>query len=164
MNNVAMAQAVQRAVKPKFRGHKVLKSKVKMHYPANLEREYVRIINAYMELLNQLLTKYFTKLRKSTNADSADMRYDSGVSETEIEEAFLELNKEWVSNAERFGLRKKLTKLSELTHTLSVSEWKRVVKKTLGIDIMSDYYKSEFFTDKLKEWATLNVDLIKSIP
>lgn len=165
MNNIAMAQAVQRAVKPKFRGHTVLKSKVKTHYPANLEREYVRIVNAYMGILEDLLTRLFKKLHKSANADSTDIRLDdSGVTEEMIEEAFLDLQKKWLGKTQTFGLQKKLTELSELTEKLSISQWKRVVKKTLGIDIMGDYYKGDFFRDTLKLWAQTNVNLITSIP
>ena len=78
MNDIARAQALQRAVKPKFRGHTTLKTKVVTHYPENLEREYVRITNTYMTLLNKTLAKYLPTIREAITAERESMRRDAG--------------------------------------------------------------------------------------
>ena len=52
MNNAAMASAVQKVAKPKFKSRTALRSKDTTHYPEHLSREYMRIANAYMTLLN----------------------------------------------------------------------------------------------------------------
>ena len=41
---------------------------------------------------------------------------------------------------------------------------KKVVKSTLGIDLLDDYYLGEFYRQQLQVWVADNVSLIKSIP
>jgi len=166
MNNVAMAQAVQRAAKPKFRGHTVLKSKVVTHFPDNLAREYERITNAYMALLNKTLAEHLPTIRRAIDAEREGMRRDDifdilGITKAIFDRILREFERKAVTF---FGLDKKIENLANLTQKLSTREWKRVVHKTLGIDIMEDYYKGEFFRNNLKLWVQKNVDLITSIP
>ena len=77
MNNIALAQAVQKAAKPKFRGHTVLKSKVTTHFPENLAREYMRITNTYMTLLNKTLADHLPAIRKAIDAEREGMKLDA---------------------------------------------------------------------------------------
>ncbi len=167
MNDKARQQAVQETAKSKFRGKKTLKSKVAIQYKENLEREYRRLTNAYMELLRDTLTKYLPVIKKAANEakrlDTA-LHTDAIDLETVIRDTFRAMNIELDSKTEKFLLRSKLEKLSNLTRKLTVKEWKRVVSKTLGIDITDDYYLGEFYRESLKRWTDTNVDLIKSIP
>lgn len=63
-----------------------------------------------------------------------------------------------------FGLRRKLESLAHLTRKLTVKEWKKAIKATLGIDIREDYYLGDFYVEQLKKWVEENVGLISSIP
>ena len=74
------------------------------------------------------------------------------------------MNVELEEKTERFLLRSQLERLANLTRKLTVREWKRVVSKTLGIDLADDKYLGDFYKKALKEWTKTNVDLIKSIP
>ena len=165
MNNAAMAQAVQAAAKPKFHGHATLKSKVSLHFPENLTREYVRITNAYMALLNKELAANLPVIRQAIDADREAMRQDDshGIAAI-IAQTFMRIQKSFEIKAASFGLEKKIANLAKLTRKLTIREWKRVVHKTLGINIMEDYYTGEFFREAMKLWAQANVDLIKTIP
>ena len=51
-----------------------------------------------------------------------------------------------------------------MAKNVSIREWKRAVKDTLGIDLLDDYYKGEFFEEAIRRWIAENVLLIKSIP
>ena len=51
-----------------------------------------------------------------------------------------------------------------MTKTTSLREWKRAVKETLGIDLMDDYYKGDFYEQALRMWVDSNVEKIKTIP
>lgn len=62
MNNLLLQQAVQTAAKPKFYGHQKLKSKVIPHYPANIEREYMRVSDSYMAILRKIMKKYLPEI------------------------------------------------------------------------------------------------------
>lgn len=164
MNNIAMAQAVQAAVKPKFRGHKVLKSKVVTYFPENLARDYERIAKAYMTLLNKSLAKHLPTIRRALDAERDGMRRDGNQEFNRyVRQTLLQIEQEFEKKAEIFGLERRLTNLANQSRKMSISEWKRVVHKTLGININDDYYRGEFYRNTLRQWTANNVNLISSI-
>ena len=165
MNNAAMSQAARKAAKPKFYGQTVKKSKVAAHFPEHLVREYARITNAYMALLNKALASHLPTIRRAIDAERDGMRHDdgSGISQL-IPQAFMRIFDDFQKRSEGFGIERRLANLAKLTRKLTVREWKRVVQKTLGIDVLDDYYMGEFFHNAMKIWAEGNVNLIKSIP
>ena len=63
MDTESMRQATREAVRKKFGRKRLLQSKVVPHYPANLEREYVRIANTYMELFKKTLAEHLPNIR-----------------------------------------------------------------------------------------------------
>ena len=161
-------QDIKAQLKKTFgRKHK-LESKVAIHYKENLEREYQRTTNAYMTLLKDTLNKYLPLIKSTlleANTDSQDgIRKDANNLPSTIRNIFKEMNVELEDKTERFLLRSQLEKLANLTRKLTIKEWKRVVSKTLGIDLTDDKYLGDFYKKALKEWTNTNVDLIKSIP
>ena len=161
-------QDIKAQLKKTFgRKHK-LESKVAIHYKENLEREYQRTTNAYMKLLKDTLNKYLPLIKSTlleANTDSQDgIRKDANNLPSTIRNIFKEMNVELEDKTERFLLRSQLERLANLTRKLTIREWKRVVSKTLGIDLTDDKYLGDFYKKALKEWTNTNVDLIKSIP
>lgn len=161
-------QDIKALVKKRFgRKHK-LESKVVLHYKENLEREYQRTTNAYMKLLSETLNKYLPLIKSTlqeANFDGIDgIRRDANNLPATIRDIFKRMGVELDEKADRFLLRNKLERLTHLTRKLTIREWKRVVSKTLGVDLTEDYYLGNFYKTALKEWTDLNVDLIKSIP
>lgn len=63
-----------------------------------------------------------------------------------------------------YGLDQKVEKIAQMTKDAAIREWRRVVKETLGIDLLDDYYKGEFYEEAIRRWISENVLLIKSIP
>ena len=203
MNKNLLAQAVRKAVKPKFGRRKYLKSKVVAHYPENMEREYARITNAYMTLLNKTLAEYLPKIRKAIDAKRAMLRLDEldpgevfaptdsatalniGIRfdaegdddddgsdnfdeianlEAYITELFMKIQREFEEKAIRFGLGKRLETLGKQALATTLQEWKRTVRRTLGINILEDYYKGEFYRHNLRLWTEQNTAKIKAVP
>lgn len=169
MNDAARREAVQATAKEKVGNKKKVKSKIVTHYKANLEREYRRLVNAYMQLLYDTLSQYLPDIQKAVNEVPQVHkceRYDSSTSDLlkAIQKTFDEMGAEFDSHSDSFGLRRKLEKLGNLTRKLTVKEWKKVVANTLGIDIADDYYLGEFYRTQMKQWTDTNVELIKSIP
>jgi len=165
VNNIAYAQAVQEAAKPKFRGRDNLTSKVVTHHPANIEREYIRITNTYMTLLNKTLAEHLPTIRRAIADEREGMRRDDARSVMEIiARTFMRIQVEFQKKSEAFELERKLTALSNQTRRYSVRQWRRVVQQTLGIDIMESYYTGEFYRETLTLWTQTNVNLIKTIP
>ena len=176
MNKNILAQAVQKAAKPKFRGRKYLKSKVAAHYPENMEREYARITNAYMTLLNKTLAEYLPKIRKAIDLKRASLRLDADADnsndsfdeivnlEAYVAEIFMRIRKEFEEEAIKYGLQDRLDKLGKQVLATTLQQWKRTVNRTLGINILEDYYKGEFYRYNLRLWTEQNVAKITSMP
>lgn len=63
-----------------------------------------------------------------------------------------------------FRVRDRLNTVANVNRKLTVKEWKKVIGKTLGINILEDYYDGEYFREALEKWVNENVDLIVTIP
>ena len=168
-----MDRAVQRAVQHRFRGRTIMLPRTKMHYPHNMERECARIAGAYMLLLKRALTEHLPALycimaRESMRHDSYDEQDKLPRSTRSISEAILDMlmrvQHDFESYAITFNLEGKLRRIATQASAWSVSQWRRIVHETLGIDILEDYYKGEFFRHILAQWVNRNVGLIKSVP
>ena len=176
----SMRQATREAVRKKFGRKRLLPSRVVPHYPANLEREYVRVMNAYMMLFKKTLAEHFPNIRflleqGGIRTDAADndrekltvqMRTGAEIAafDTAVELEIAKILNDFMEKQGLFDLRKRVDKLTNLTRKLTIREWKRVVKRTLGIDIMEDYYNGLRFQTLLDKWAAVNVGLIRTIP
>lgn len=165
MDEKLHGQAVQELVKKKFRGHDVLLAKYTPKYPISVEREYQRIANQYMRLFKECITEEITPLKEQLMRENGTFRED-GVSDvmTVLAQVLNKIGFRFKEKEEQYGLRLKLETLANLTRKLTIKEWKKAIGKTLGVDIMEDYYLGDFFKKQMDSWITENVDLIKSIP
>ncbi len=175
MNVQAMQEATRDAVKKKFHGKRYLVSRSPMKYPQHLERDYTRITNAYMGLLNDTLREYIPEIKallddyrdEAANADRPDAKGKNGdwqefsrMLRRVLERAEVDLKKKTAN----FDLVRRLNDLENRAHKYSIREWKRVVRQTLGINIFDDYYDGKFFRENTRQWVLQNVDLITTIP
>ena len=157
-------------IRKKFYGHDNLKSKYIPQIPQSAEREYIRVVNEYMRLLKQEIEKAIPEIKDSykVNRDSDikdGIRADSFTDlMLRINEIFVSIESKLVKKVSGYGLRKKLENLANLNRKLTVKEWKKAIRSTLGIDIREDYYLGDFYNEQLQDWAKQNVDLISTIP
>ena len=157
-------------IQKKFYGHDVLYSKYVPQIPQSADREYKRIVKAYMRLLKSELETTLPLLKdvykKNMDEMVAENRRADGFADIlmAVNTIFDQIKNNITKKKEEYGLVAKLTALSKLTHKLSVKEWKKAVKRTLGIDIREDYYNGDKIADLLEEWVSRNVELISTIP
>ncbi len=166
MNNTQHQEMVKAAVRPKFYGHKAIKAKTIPRYPITAEREFRRIAGAYMKLLNEELKK---KLPEMMSEYAKERHGDSRFDDSQDLDAKLRLLLQDVAAAlekriAEYGLDRKVEQIAKMTKNTSIREWKRAVKQTLGIDLLDDYYKGEFYDEVIRRWIAENVLKIKSIP
>lgn len=169
MNGTERRQAVRDAVKSKFKGKASIKSKVKPHYKENLEREYKRIIDAYYAILLNVLQSTVSDLFAAPmplQGAHSGYRFDDYKSDfiRLIRQAFNKASKMLHDKTQLFDLQAKIDKVARLSRKLSVEEWKRTVSKTLGINILEDYYNGDFFREQIRRWVDENVNLISTLP
>lgn len=166
MNRLLMQQAAK-----KFGSHEVLYSKYVPKIPASAEREYVRLTDDYMRILKEELERELPKLkdvyRENREADIREKRRTDGVIDTFLMAAvriFRIIRNRVSDRVSRYQLQKRMERLAQLNLRLTIKEWNRAVKSTLGIDIREDYYLGAFYSDQLDKWVLDNVGLIKTIP
>lgn len=157
-------------IRKKFYGHDNLKSKYIPQIPQSAEREYTRVVNEYMRLLKVEIEKAIPEIKDSykvnRDADIKDgIRTDSFTDlMLRINEIFASIESKLVKKVSGYGLRKKLENLANLNRKLTVKEWKKAIRSTLGIDIREDYYLGDFYKEQLQDWSKQNVELISTIP
>lgn len=169
LNDVVQRQALRDAVKKRFKSSSMLKSKVKLHYKENLEREYQRVIDAYYAILLDAIQTTLKDLFVAPaplQGTHGGFRLDDFKSDfiSLIRQAFKRAGQMFHDREQLFGLQEKIDKIARLSKKLSVEDWKRTVSKTLGINILDDYYDGEFYREQLKRWVDDNVNLISTLP
>ena len=165
MNEEQNKEAIEALTKKSFQGKKYICSKYTPKLPEGLEREYERITRQYMGLFKHCLEEELPKLKKQMSVEYGSFHKDDNTSMQKILRKILdEVKIKFNAKEKKFELRKKLEALSLMTRKLTTEEWKKTVRKTLGIDILDDYYFGEFYKENLKKWVDENVGLIVTIP
>ena len=170
MDAAQMNRLLMQKVCRKFYGHDTLKSKYEPQIPASAEREYVRAVEEYMKILKSELEDQLPKLKETykANRDSevrANQRNDSATDlMLSISQIFTMIKNNVVARTIGFGLRRRLESLAHLIRKLTVKEWRKAIKATIGIDIREDYYLGDFYIEQLQKWIDENVGLISTIP
>lgn len=166
MNDIALHRATKEAVSAKFRGGKRLICKTLPIYPQGAEREFQRLTDAYMKLLNQSVKAHLPEIREAARRErESNIRRDDITDlMAVVQRAFTDMGVELEKKTAQFGLRRKIERMAHLTRKLTIKEWKRAVNATLGIDILNDYYMGELYREILRTWIDDNVNLIKTIP
>ena len=156
---------------------KQVPSRYHIKYPANPERDYIRLTNVIMKALKEVLEENAGRLKTAigdgTRFDSAKdnekqrkaMRM-TAFSRTaqNLEVLFNQMKKELNTKLGFYDVQKSLVAISQRTQKLSISEFKRACKQTIGLDLRDDYFMGELYDEYLRRWVSDNVELIKTVP
>ncbi len=177
-----MDRPIQEEWKRRFHGKTLVESKYTPKYPLSNEREYLRLSSELMKtVVMESLKKHLPEIGAVIIGVDKEQRFDSKKEENqesrkiirferlddtivEFKAIFDQMEKDINSSLGLFNLAKKLQEIGESTERFSKSEWKKVVNKTLGVNILDDYYQGEYYQKALGEWTETNAGLIKSIP
>lgn len=175
-------RSIQEQIKVMSGGKKMIVAKYTAKYPDSAEREYLRLANAYMTIEREILIRHIPELKailnegtKAYNTDSQDKKanerkrklarfetLDNTLMRLKI--LFDNIRRELEAAFGLFDLSGKLKKIAQLDYKLSISEWKKVIGKTFGINLLDDYFRGDYYDEMLKKWISENVDLIKTVP
>lgn len=160
-------------------GKTVIPSRYKAKYPDSAEREYLRLVNAYMAIEKEAIIKHIPEMKRILNEGTqyhADSKKDneekrktarfSGIDNTivRMEALFRSIRRELDAAFGLYDLKRRIEKIADLDHKLAIGEWKKAVSKTLGINLLDDYYSGDYYKDMLGKWVSDNVELIKTVP
>lgn len=115
-------------------------------------------IQSYLEQIFDAPTLY--------NGEKTRINFDNAKDDflAFIRKVFGRARDDFHGREQQFNLRDKVERIGNITTRLSEREWKRVVEKTLGINILDDYYSGEFYREQLHIWIDENVGLISTLP
>lgn len=179
MDDDVRKKAFQEKLKKQNNGKSIVEAKYIPRYPDSVERSYLRLVNEYMAIEKQVILKHLPELkqiiREGTEQINADSKKDNEKKRkhtrmgkmtiiTRLEEFFQKLSNTLQSAFGLFNLHVELDKIASLENKLSVKEWKKVIDKTLGINMLDDYYSGGVYKELLGQWVSDNVDLIRTIP
>lgn len=172
MQKMHYSYQTQDKLRKKFGSHDILYGKADPRFPESAEREYIRLMNQYMKIIKQSLEEELPKLkteyRKQWEEQQAlhqDGMFDLSLFLDKFFDSVFGAMQKKLNKFDTFRkLIKRLREIGGITKKTEISEWKRMVKKTLGIDLSEDYYNGGIFDDLIDQWVGENVDLIKTIP
>lgn len=179
LDNELRKELLRKELKQKNKGKKSIPAKYRPKYPDSAEREYLRMVNAYMAIEKEILIKYLPELKRILN-EGTQLRADSKKENEEKRKIarfsaidntivrltilFKNIKRELDAAFGLYDLKRQINKIASLDHKLTIREWKKAVSKTLGINLLDDYYSGEYYQTMLEKWVSENVDLIKTVP
>lgn len=166
MNNKQHQEAVKKAVRAKFRGRMTVTSKYVPLYPIAAEREMKRVARDYLKLFHSEVKAKMPEIAAEYRKNrSDDTRFDDFSDLTRaLRRIFTSISKSLEQSVGAFKLRKRLNRIAQMTRETSKREWMKAVHRTLGIDLLKDYYDGDFYEDTTQRWVADNVNKIRSIP
>ena len=177
MNDELRKELLRKALKEKNKGKRYVVCKYQQKFPDSAEREYIRIVNSYMAAEKEILIKYIPLLKQILNEasqfhtdskkDNENRRKQSRLSVIDniivkLTVLFRSIEKEVEAAAGLYDLKRKINNIANLGHKFTTMEWKKAVRKALGINLLDDYYSGDIYKDLLEKWVSDNVDLIKT--
>lgn len=161
MDNEQRLKELRRAAIRANHGKRIVTPTVTPIYPAAIEREYKKLANDYIECVKTVFIKHFAAVK------AADKRRADDVNDHDftaiIRMAFDDMQIELINVLGKFGLKRRLTKISQRLDTHSKREFARMLK-SVSIDITDDMLMGDFFSRELEKWVQENVNLISTLP
>ena len=166
MQKYYYSEKTKQKMRSKFGSHDRLYGKAKHRFPESAEREYIRLMNSYMRHVKKVLEEELPKLSEEYSKEYEKAVHMDGLFDFKaFIDNFFKKMKDKMNAMEIFGkLIKRLQKIGLITKKNEISEWRRMVEKTLGVNLSEDYYSGEFFDQLLEQWVDDNVSLIKTVP
>ncbi len=149
-----------------FGGKRSVVGKGEHSFPNSAEREYIRAVNEYMRTVKKLLEEEMPELKAEYRRQlNENVRTDGIFDMGAFVSRFLQkITDKLNAGSAAQKLITQLYKIGKITKKKEISEWKKMVKKTLGVNLSEDYFNGQFFESELQQWVSDNVDLITTVP
>lgn len=161
MNNDLRKEALRKSAIKANHGKKVVIPSVAPIYPFAIEREYRKLANEYIGCVKTVFLKHFGKV-KSANKERTDSISDRDFTAI-IRMAFADMEVELTNVLNKFGLKRRITKIAQRLNNHSAEEFAKILQ-SVSIDVTKDMFMGDFFRFELERWVQANVDLISTLP
>lgn len=161
MNDEVRKEALRKAAIKANHGKRVVIPSTAPIYPAAIEREYKKLASEYIGTVKSVFLKHFGKVKAASKARADDVSDDDFTAV--IRMAFDDMEVELTNILNKFGLRRRLIKISQRVDDHSAEEFARMLK-SVSIDVTKDMFMGDFFKHELERWVQENVNLISTLP
>jgi len=136
---------------------KKLKKVPKWHYPINVERSYVKSLTDILDDLQEQVKLNIIPNIPYWNAENENLKADSWTDD--INGAVNNLFIGFSRDLDNF-IKTELEKLAEMGNQFNHSEWRKIVKAVLGVDLFGN---EPWLRDLIQGWVSNNTTLIKNL-
>ena len=180
MDDDMRKKLLREEMRKKNHGKSIVIAKYHPKYPDSAEREYLRLTEEFMDVWKEVLLSNMQELKgvlmegdfhtdaknkKDNKKKRKTARFSMlGAVMMKLSRWFDKIRKTLESAFGLFHLHSKLSQIAQIGQKLTIKEWKKTVSKTLGIDLLEDYYAGNEYKTLMEQWVSDNVDLIKTIP
>mgnify|MGYP004495240207 FL=1 len=170
MNDLAYRIALQEKIQKKFYGHDTLKSKYVPPYAISAERQYSQTVANLHRRYNKVILRWMPKIVKAIEQDrNKQTRTDDAVGLLQLIDLYLtkmmhDLKTEEERKEDGSDLEERIKAISYLVRGVVNRGWGKSVERTLGINVLPEYYNDAFYQELLKEWLEQNIQMISSDP
>lgn len=156
----------KRAIQPKFRGRKRVRSRYAPRYPSTAEREYRRICRAYSAAVTKPMRKQLDTVMKAYRRQAAGGTREDGIFDfiALVHEAIINIAAEISLALEELDLMQSVGKIGGMVQHRSATEWIAAVRASLGIELMMDDYEGDVYNEAVKQWASRNLEYLNGAP
>ena len=159
-------RALLERVKPRFHGQETVQSRASWNRPDAAERDYKRLTREIDGLMEDALREALPKIKAILDLRYEDAhRYDSQESDLdEINRIFDKALKRITTVKVMERIAREMDSIKLNVEKMTLNEWKKAIKRTLGIDLFADYYRGEKYKKLVDQWIRKNIDLISKFP
>lgn len=140
MDEMLRKELLRSELKEKNKGKRIIPCKYRPKYPDSAEREYMRLVNAYMAIEKEVLMKYMpdikqilnegTQLRADSKKDNEQKRRTARFSALDntivrFTILFKTIQRELDAAFGLYDLKRQINIIANLDHKLTVKEWKK---------------------------------------
>ena len=121
MNNKLHQEAIKKATQAKFRGRNSISSKTAPRFPESAEREFARVTNGYMKILDDTVKKHLPAIMRAYQKElNKDMREDDILDSFDmVRREFQKMAQELERKLSKYGLQKLVEKVARISRKSS---------------------------------------------
>ena len=166
LNNNLYQTALKRSIRGQYTDSTNVKSAYIQLYPDSAEREMRRISNASMNIVAKELKACLPEIMKAYERETRNDSRMDGLSDlrSKVKSVFGRSQERIEKAIDKSNLDKRITNAANMVQKTVVREWKKTIQKTLGVDVLDEYYKDELYHETVAEWASEGEDRLRAVP
>ena len=165
---ITKQQSPEESIRKAFGRKKTIKSTGIMIYPYSAERELVRLMWGHLRIVRDVYNEFLPEIERIYNENRLNVdsvRYDTKILDfsERFSRTIRKMEKEIAKRVENFDTETFMKRVAKRAKSNNIREWKRLIKRTFGIDLDGNYYNTGTYNFMIDNWVAENVKSIQAI-